>query len=98
MFQITGAFAEFERSMIRQRVRAGLKRAVERSPLRPGLTTMSPEQARWRSLCQGGLWSLPFTTPPLGAMHRQRSAESTKHQWSLGSVFRFKHRVPKGSK
>jgi DNA invertase Pin-like site-specific DNA recombinase len=30
MFQITGAFAEFERSMIRQRVRAGLKRAVER--------------------------------------------------------------------
>ncbi len=29
MFQVTGAFAEFERSMIRQRVRAGLKRAVE---------------------------------------------------------------------
>ena len=29
MFQITGAFAEFERSMIRQRVRTGLKRAVE---------------------------------------------------------------------
>jgi DNA invertase Pin-like site-specific DNA recombinase len=28
MFQITGAFAEFERSMIRQRIRAGLKRAV----------------------------------------------------------------------
>jgi DNA invertase Pin-like site-specific DNA recombinase len=29
MFQITGAFAEFERSMIRQRVNAGLKRAVD---------------------------------------------------------------------
>jgi len=29
MFQVTGAFAEFERSMIRQRIRAGLKRAVE---------------------------------------------------------------------
>jgi len=28
MFKITGAFAEFERSMIRQRVRAGLKRAI----------------------------------------------------------------------
>jgi DNA invertase Pin-like site-specific DNA recombinase len=28
MFQVTGAFAEFERSMIRQRVRLGLKRAV----------------------------------------------------------------------
>jgi DNA invertase Pin-like site-specific DNA recombinase len=27
MFQITGAFAEFERSMIRERVHAGLKRA-----------------------------------------------------------------------
>ena len=30
MFQVTGAFAEFERQMIRQRVRAGLKRAVAR--------------------------------------------------------------------
>src|SRR5262249_31720212 len=29
MFQVTGAFAEFERSMIRQRVKAGLKRAAE---------------------------------------------------------------------
>jgi len=29
MFQVCGAFAEFERSMIRQRVNAGLKRAVE---------------------------------------------------------------------
>lgn len=28
MFQVTGAVAEFERSMIRQRVNAGLKRAV----------------------------------------------------------------------
>ena len=30
MFQITGAFAEFERSMIRQRVTAGLRRAAEK--------------------------------------------------------------------
>ena len=29
MFHVTGAFAEFERSMIRQRINAGLKRAVE---------------------------------------------------------------------
>src|SRR6516165_8282173 len=28
MFQVVGAFAEFERSMIRQRIHAGLKRAV----------------------------------------------------------------------
>jgi DNA invertase Pin-like site-specific DNA recombinase len=30
MFQVCGAFAEFERSMIRQRIHAGLKRAVAR--------------------------------------------------------------------
>jgi DNA invertase Pin-like site-specific DNA recombinase len=30
MFQVCGAFAEFERSMIRQRIQAGLKRAVAR--------------------------------------------------------------------
>ena len=29
MFQVTGAFAEFERSMIRERIHAGLKRAVD---------------------------------------------------------------------
>jgi DNA invertase Pin-like site-specific DNA recombinase len=29
MYQITGAFAEFERSMIRQRIHAGLKRAKD---------------------------------------------------------------------
>ena len=29
MFQVTGAFAEFERSMIRQRINAGLKRALD---------------------------------------------------------------------
>jgi DNA invertase Pin-like site-specific DNA recombinase len=28
MFQVTGAFAEFERSLMRQRIRAGLERAV----------------------------------------------------------------------
>src|SRR5215470_16533359 len=37
MFQVCGAFAEFERSMIQQRVRAGLKRAAEKGnyPGRP---------------------------------------------------------------
>ena len=29
MFQVRGAFAEFERSMIRQQVSAGLKRALD---------------------------------------------------------------------
>lgn len=42
MFQVTGAFAEFERSMIRQRVHAGLKRAVEQGKQlgRPKVSTM----------------------------------------------------------
>jgi DNA invertase Pin-like site-specific DNA recombinase len=37
MFQVCGAFAEFERSMIQQRVRAGLRRAAEKGnyPGRP---------------------------------------------------------------
>jgi len=40
MFQITGAFAEFERSMIRQRVIAGLKRAAQKGnyPGRPKIS------------------------------------------------------------
>jgi DNA invertase Pin-like site-specific DNA recombinase len=42
MFQITGAFAEFERSMIRQRVRAGLKRAVEKGSVL-GRPKIAPE-------------------------------------------------------
>ena len=54
MFQITGAFAEFERSMIRQRVNAGLKRAVER-----GATLGRPKvgrevEARIRSKLRAG--------------------------------------------
>ena len=62
MFQITGAFAEFERSIIRQRVRAGLKRAVERAasslvgprsspPLRDGYKlNCEPRRGCWPSL------------------------------------------------
>ena len=45
MFQFTGAFAEFERSMIRQRVRAGLKRAVERGSTL-GRPKISPDMER----------------------------------------------------
>jgi DNA invertase Pin-like site-specific DNA recombinase len=45
MFQITGAFAEFERSMIRQRVNAGLKRAVEQGK-RLGRPRIAPEMEK----------------------------------------------------
>jgi DNA invertase Pin-like site-specific DNA recombinase len=37
LFQVTGAFAEFERSMIRQRIKAGLKRAVAQGPDSDGI-------------------------------------------------------------
>ena len=54
MFQITGAFAEFERSMIRQRVRAGLKRAVEKGATL-GRPKISPDvEKRIRSQLRRG--------------------------------------------
>jgi DNA invertase Pin-like site-specific DNA recombinase len=46
VFQITGAFAEFERSMIRQRVRAGLKRAVEARQISPDVEKLIQGQLR----------------------------------------------------
>lgn len=45
MFQVCGAFAEFERSMIRQRVRAGLKRAVAQGK-QLGRPQVAPELER----------------------------------------------------
>ena len=42
MFQVTGAFAEFERSMIKQRINAGLKSAVEQGK-QLGRPRISPE-------------------------------------------------------
>ena len=53
MFQITGAFAEFERSMMRQRIRAGLRRAVEagkqlgRPKIDPALEKRMQSQGQW---------------------------------------------------
>jgi DNA invertase Pin-like site-specific DNA recombinase len=41
VFQVAGAFAEFERTTIRQRVKAGLKRAVAQ-----GDTQMSRQKTR----------------------------------------------------
>ena len=34
MFQMMGVFAEFERAMIQERVRAGLARAIDLPPLK----------------------------------------------------------------
>jgi len=48
VFQVTGAFAEFERSIIRQRVRAGLRRAVAQGKVlgRPKLPAELEERIR----------------------------------------------------
>jgi DNA invertase Pin-like site-specific DNA recombinase len=55
MFQVCGAFAEFERSMIRQRVNAGLKRAVAAGKTL-GRPKVEPEiEKRIRSRLQAGL-------------------------------------------
>jgi DNA invertase Pin-like site-specific DNA recombinase len=54
MFQMMGVFAEFERSMIRERVRAGLKRAVDegkqlgRPPIAPELEACIRDALRAR--------------------------------------------------
>lgn len=54
MFQILGVFAEFERSMIQERVRAGLKRARAKGKIlgRPKLHT---DEAGIREAVEGGL-------------------------------------------
>jgi DNA invertase Pin-like site-specific DNA recombinase len=55
VFQMTGAFAEFERSMIRQRVKAGLRRAVAKGT-RLGRPSIKPElEERIRGALAGGL-------------------------------------------
>ena len=48
VFQIAGAFAEFERTMIRQRVKAGLKRAVAQGVKlgRPNIDRATERKAR----------------------------------------------------
>ena len=48
VFQVTGAFAEFERSIIRQRVRAGLRRAVAQGKVlgRPKLAAELEQRIR----------------------------------------------------
>ena len=54
VFQVTGAFAEFERTMIRQRVKAGLKRAVAQGVKlgRPKIDSATERKVR-RELAKG---------------------------------------------
>jgi DNA invertase Pin-like site-specific DNA recombinase len=54
VFQLTGAFAEFERTMIRQRIKAGLKRAVAQNVKlgRPKIDSATERRVR-RLLAKG---------------------------------------------
>jgi DNA invertase Pin-like site-specific DNA recombinase len=54
VFQLTGAFAEFERTMIRQRIKAGLKRAIARGVKlgRPKIDSVTERKVR-RQLAKG---------------------------------------------
>src|SRR5215469_10863329 len=54
MFQVCGAFAEFERSMIRQRVHAGLKRAVAQGKQLGRLKVDPAMEKRIRAHLRGG--------------------------------------------
>jgi hypothetical protein len=58
VFQVTGAFAEFERTMIRQRIKAGLKRAVAQGVKlgRPKIDSATERKVRrWPSRSGSGL-------------------------------------------
>jgi DNA invertase Pin-like site-specific DNA recombinase len=54
VFQLTGAFAEFERTMIRQRIKAGLKRAIAQGAKlgRPKIDSATERKAR-KQLAKG---------------------------------------------
>src|SRR5262245_24412142 len=54
VFQLTGAFAKFERTMIRQRIKAGLKRAVAQGVKlgRPKIDNATERKAR-KQLAKG---------------------------------------------
>src|SRR5262249_59458240 len=55
VFQLTGAFAEFERTMIRQRIKAGLKRAVAQGVKlgRPKIDSVTERKVRKQLAAKG---------------------------------------------
>src|SRR6516164_4398984 len=55
VFQLTGAFAEFERTMIRQRIKAGLKRAVAQGVKLGRPKTASTTERKVRKLLAKGV-------------------------------------------
>src|SRR5690348_3541149 len=78
MFQVTGAFAEFERSMIRQRVHAGLKRAVEQGKTLGRPRTDEKTEAKIRKSLQSGVGiHKTARTVGVGTVQRVRAEMAT---------------------
>jgi DNA invertase Pin-like site-specific DNA recombinase len=78
VFQIAGAFAEFERTMIRQRIQAGLKRAVAQGVKlgRPKIDSATERKVR-KQLAKGvgilKLAKVPRHRNRHGAAHLKRA-------------------------
>ena len=67
VFQLTGAFAEFERTMIRQRIKAGLKRAIAQGVKlgRPKIDSALALDGSWIGLVIPlAFFFAPFTASP----------------------------------
>ncbi len=80
MFQVTGAFAEFERSMIRQRVRAGLKRAKETGKRlgRPKIDAATETRIRANCGPARACWQLPKGPPGTVQRIAREMAETSR--------------------
>ena len=85
MFQVTGAFAEFERSMIRQRVRAGLKRAVEQGK-QLGRPRISPALEKRIRLNCGPIRG--FSKSPANAVSGPAPFSASNRRWKALSTSR----------
>ncbi len=79
MFQVTGAFAEFERSMIRQRVRAGLARAVQQGK-HLGRPKIDPAIEKFRRAYDPARAS---SKPPESAVSASARSSGSRPKWKV---------------
>jgi DNA invertase Pin-like site-specific DNA recombinase len=88
MFQMLGVFAEFERSIIQERVRAGLQRAKREGKRlgRPPIADKLAERLRagryrkWqRNLCKPAIERLGASRPVLSGLHHQYAESDSVH-------------------
>jgi hypothetical protein len=97
VFQVTGAFAEFERTMIRQRVKAGLKRAVAQGVKlgRPKIDSVTERKVR-KQLAKGmGILkvakSLGIGTGTVQRSNRHRTRHLLNQEFMQALLLNFRH-------